>query len=89
VPVEFGSVPELHKRARDLAQSWNEKRSHIERTEFGQIKGRSESLSTLLRNKDVATHLDRLDRCITGIRASNCREPRRTRSRLGGRRTSA
>lgn len=67
VPTEGGSIPDLYKRARDLAQSWNEKRSHIERTEFGQIKGRSETLSALLRNKDVATHLDRLDRCITGI----------------------
>lgn len=67
VPEENGGLPDLYKRARELAGTWNEKRNHIERTEFGQIKGRADTLSGLLRGKDVATHLGRLDRCITGI----------------------
>ncbi len=67
VPEDGGGLPDLFKRARDLAQHWNDKRAQIERIEFAQIKGRGESLSALLRGKDIATHLDRLDRCITGI----------------------
>ena len=67
VPEENGGLPDLYRKSRELAQNWTEKRLHIERTEFNQIKGRSETLSTLLRGKDVKTHFDRIDRCISGI----------------------
>lgn len=67
VPTEGGGLPDLYVKVCELAQHWTEKRLQIERTEFNQIKGRSESLSGLLRGKDVATHLARLDRCISGI----------------------
>jgi hypothetical protein len=67
VPAESGGLPDLYVKVCELAQHWTEKRLQIERTEFNQIKGRCESLSGLLRGKDVATHLARLDRCISGI----------------------
>ena len=66
-PNERGGLPDLYVKACELAQHWTEKRLHIERTEFNQIKGRSESLSSLLRGKDVTTHIARLDHCISGI----------------------
>ncbi len=67
IPDESGGLPDLYRKACELARYWTEKRLQIERTEFNQIRGRSESLSGLLRGKDVATHLARLDRCISGI----------------------
>lgn len=67
VPEENGGLPDLYRKARELAQHWGEKRLQIERIEFSQIKSRSESVSELLRGKDTATHVARLDRCITGI----------------------
>lgn len=67
VPAVAGAFPDLYRKARDLAQLWNDKRSQIERVEFNQIKGRGEALSLNLRGKDVATHLVRIDRCVTGI----------------------
>jgi len=67
VPEESGGLPEPFKRARELALMWNEKRSLIERTEFTMVKNRAETLAVLLRGKDVATHLARLDICISGI----------------------
>lgn len=67
VPEENGGLPELYRKARELAQHWTEKRLQIERIEFSQIKNRCESVSDLLRGKDTATHIARLDRCITGI----------------------
>lgn len=67
VPEDSGGLAEPFKRARELAQMWNEKRALIERTEFSMVKNRAETLAGLLRDKDVATHLTRLDACITGI----------------------
>lgn len=67
VPQDNGGLPDLYRKARELADHWSEKRLQIERVEFNQIKGRSESVFTLLRGKDIATHVARLDRCITGI----------------------
>lgn len=67
VPEENGGLPDLYRKARELAEHWTEKRLQIERVEFSQIKSRSESVSELLRGKDTATHVARLDRCITGI----------------------
>jgi hypothetical protein len=67
VPEENSGLPEPYRKARELAQHWTEKRLQIERVEFSQLKGRSESVSGMLRGKDTATHLARLDRCITGI----------------------
>lgn len=67
VPEENGGLQDPYRKSRELVQHWTDKRLHIERTEFNQIKGRSETLSTLLRGKDVKTHFDRLDRCISGI----------------------
>ena len=67
VPEENGGLPDLYRKARELAQHWTEKRLQIDRTEFNQIKSRSESVCDLLRGKDTSTHVARLDRCITGI----------------------
>ena len=67
VPETDGGLPEPFKRSRELAEQWSDKRYLIERTETSQINNRSESLSNLLRNKSVATHMERLDNCITGI----------------------
>lgn len=67
VPENSGGLPEPFKRARELAQIWIEKHSQIERTEFTMVKNRAETLAGLLRGKDVATHLMRVDTCITGI----------------------
>lgn len=67
VPEGNGGLQEPFRRARELAQHWNDKRAQIERTEFAQVKGRAESLAALLRGKDVAAHLGRLDSCVTGI----------------------
>lgn len=67
VPSESGALPDLYKRARDLAGHWNDKRNQIDRVEFNQVKGRSDMLSGYLRGKDIPTHLDRIDRCVTGI----------------------
>lgn len=66
-PEDGGALPDLYRKARDLVQHWSDKRVQIDRVEFDQVKGRSESLSAMLREKDVATHLERLDRCISGI----------------------
>lgn len=67
VPATDGALPDTFRRARQLAELWSDKRILIERTEASQITNRSQALSNLLRNKSVATHLDRLDRCIIGI----------------------
>jgi hypothetical protein len=67
VPETDGALPEPFRRARELAELWRDRRTLIERTEASQITNRSQTLSLLLRSKSVATHLDRLDRCITGI----------------------
>lgn len=67
VPDNDGGLPDLYCKARELALHWTNKRLLIERTEFNQIKGRSGSVSGYLRGKDTATHLERLDRCISGI----------------------
>jgi hypothetical protein len=67
VPEENGGLPDLYRKALELAQLWTEKRLLIERIEFTQIKGRSETLSALLRGKDIRSHLARLDSCISGI----------------------
>jgi HPt (histidine-containing phosphotransfer) domain-containing protein len=67
VPETDGALPEPFRRARELAELWRDRRMLMERTETSQITNRSQTLSELLRNKSVATHLDRLDRCITGI----------------------
>lgn len=69
VPEAAGGLPEPFRRARELALLWNEKRTQIERIESTQITNRSEALAKLLRGKDVATHLTRLDGCISGIAA--------------------
>ena len=66
-PESVGALQEPFLRARELAELWRDKRALIERTEATQITNRSQALSTLLRSKSVSTHLDRLDKCITGI----------------------
>ena len=67
VPGENGGLPEPYRKAIELAQLWNEKRLHIERTEFEQINGRGQRLSALLRGNAIQVHLERLDHCISGI----------------------
>lgn len=67
IPETEGGLPEPFSRARELAEVWGDKRYLIERTEMSQITHRAQALAGLLRKKSVATHLDRLDRCITGI----------------------
>ncbi|TMJ20517.1 MAG: hypothetical protein E6G92_12505 [Alphaproteobacteria bacterium] len=66
-PDSDGRLPEPFRRARELAQMWRDRRSQIERTEFGQLSNRAQALGDLLRNKSVAAHLERLDLCIIGI----------------------
>ena len=67
MPETEGALPEPFRRARELAEFWADKRVQTSRTEAAQITNRTQTLSGLLRNKSVATHFDRLDRCITGI----------------------
>lgn len=67
VPQDNSGLPDLYRKSLGLARQWSEKHKQIERVEFDQIKSRSETVSRLLRGNNVATHLDRLDRCITGI----------------------
>ena len=67
VPETEGALPEPFRRGRELAEVWRDKRLLIERTEASQITNRAQTLADLLRNKSVATHLGRLDQCITGI----------------------
>jgi hypothetical protein len=67
VPEDNGPLTDPYKRAREVALLWSEKRLQIERIEFEQVKTRSTALSRLLRGNDVATHLQRLDNCVTDI----------------------
>lgn len=67
VPESDHNLPEPFKRARELAATWNEKRAQIERVEMAQIVNRAQTLDGLLRRNSIAAHLERLDRCITGI----------------------
>jgi hypothetical protein len=69
VPETEGALPPPFKRACELATLWEEKRLLIERTETSQITNRAKALSDFLRGNSIATHLERLDRCITGISA--------------------
>jgi hypothetical protein len=66
-PENGDGLPDFYRKACELAHLWIDKRIHIERIEFAQIKNRSDALSKLLRGKDIATHLERLDRSITAI----------------------
>lgn len=67
VPASATGLPDLYRRACELAQNWNDKRSFIERTEFAQVKSRTEKVAELIRGKTVEDHLIRLDTCITKI----------------------
>ncbi|MDB5414225.1 MAG: hypothetical protein JWR10_2560, partial [Rubritepida sp.] len=67
IPEESAGLPELYRKARELAQHWTEKCFQIERVEHEQITGRSQSVSSLLRGRDIVTHVARLDTCISGI----------------------
>jgi hypothetical protein len=67
VPADDGGLPELLRRARELAAMWAEKQRLIDRTEAQQLKSRSESLEHLLRSKSVAEHLKRVDDCVTKV----------------------
>lgn len=69
IPETEGALPSPFKRACELAALWDEKRLLIERTETSQITHRAKTLSDLLRRNSITTHLQRLDRCITGISA--------------------
>jgi len=67
VPAEEGSLPDVLSRGRELAALWRDKRYMIDRTEAGQLKGRIESLFTLLRGRGIADHLARVDDAISKV----------------------
>lgn len=67
VPEEDGGLPELLRRARELAHVWQSKRAIIDRYEKDVLKDRSDALLTLLRGLGVADRLARMDAVITAV----------------------
>ena len=65
VPERSGVLPEAMGKARELVEMWNAKRLHIAQTEFAQVRGRTQTLATLLRNRTIEAHLNRLNEAIS------------------------
>lgn len=64
-PERSGVLPEAMGKARELVEIWNNKRLHIAQTEFAQVRGRTQTLATLLRNRTIEAHLNRLNEAIS------------------------
>ena len=67
MPEQNGGLPDVLAQARELAGEWRDKRLLIERTERDQLKGRIDSLFTLLRGRSITEHLSRVDHAVTTV----------------------
>lgn len=64
VPEQGAGLPDGMAKARDLVEVWRTARTRIVQVEFGQLKGRAQTLAGLLRGRAVGAHMDRLDQII-------------------------
>jgi hypothetical protein len=72
MPEQAGSLPDSlasMTKARELVEAWKQARVRVNQIEFAQLKGRAATLAGLLRNRTVASHVDRLGAAITATSA--------------------
>lgn len=67
VPATNGGLPEMLRRARELAAHWVEKRGRIERTEADLLRNRAANLHGMLRGRSIAGHLTRLREAVQTV----------------------